>query len=231
MLKIIKKYLLDLIFPQFCIDCGKEGSWLCDSCKKEILPVSTQTCPDCGRISRFGKYCLKDRKNKYLAGIIVASYYQEGAVKELIHNFKYNHMSEIGISLGDLLSLALKENIKLGKDLLLSPVPLFYLRKSQRGYNQAEILAKVVAAKLKLEKNDYLLVKKRQTKPQVSLEGKKRRKNLKKSFFFNKKYDVSNRTIILVDDVSTTGTTLNECAKVVKNAGAKKVWGLVVARG
>ena len=228
----IWNFLLDLVFPKFCIDCGREGDWLCQGCQKEILPVKTQVCPGCGIISQNGKYCRKHRKPHGLSGIVVAAYYEEGPIKELIHNFKYNHILELKEILGGLLVKVLKDNFDVMKGkVIITAVPLHYLRKSQRGFNQSELLAGAVADKLKLQKNFNILKKIRYTKPQVKFSGKIRRKNLQNSFEFNKKFNILGRTIILVDDVTTTGTTLNECAKVLREAGARKVWGLVVAKG
>jgi len=241
----IWNFLLDLIFPKFCVGCAKEGDWVCCECQKAILPVKTQVCPLCGRISPNGKYCPNHQKPHGLSGIIVAAYYEEGPVKELIHNFKYNHILEIKEILGGLMTKALKENVSFFRDrgkmtppLLVTAVPLHFWRRSQRGYNQSELLADEVYEKFlaesqgfKLQKNFKILKKIRKTKPQVKFSGKKRRKNLIKSFEINKNFNILGRTIILVDDVTTTGTTLNECAKVLRKAGARRVWGLVVAKG
>lgn len=226
-----KSYFLDLVFPKFCVGCGKEGEWLCEICQHKILMVKTQVCPDCGRVSQFGQYCPRHQKRWGLSGIIVAAYYEEGPIKEAIHNLKYNDILELKILLGEILTQALKDNRKLGPFIFMTAVPLHFWRRAQRGYNQSELLGDYVANKLRLPKNFQILRKIRQTKPQVKLGGKKRLENLKNSFIFNKKINIRGRTIIIVDDVTTTGTTLNECAKVLRRAGAKRVWGLVVAKG
>jgi len=205
---------------------------LCKKCKIKILPIKTQTCPHCKRITQAGRYCPRCAKKVCLSGVIVAAYFEEGPVKELIHNFKYNHIVELSKILGDLLENALRENQQyLGKNLLVTAVPIHYLRQAQRGYNQAEILADYVSNELNLPKNFKIIKKIKKTHPQVNFSGKKRRENLQKSFKIIDKSAVKNRTIVLVDDVTTTGTTLNECAKILKEAGAKKVWGLVIAKG
>ncbi len=234
----IKEAVIDLIFPKFCLGCEKEGDWLCISCRNKVVKVVTQVCPECGRVSRFGRYCRRHQKSWGLSGIITATYYKEGPIKEVVHNFKYNHLLELGDFLGVHLVRALKENHFTSDKLLITAVPLHFWRRAGRGYNQSEILATYVAEKFldkgqafKLSKNFKILRKIRQTKSQVKFSGKKRRENLKNSFIFNKKINISGRTIIIVDDITTTGTTLNECAKVLRRAGAKKVWGLVVAKG
>ncbi len=227
-----KSLLLDLVFPKYCFGCQKEGEWLCFSCRKNILPISTQTCPNCKKISKAGRYCSRCRRKTYLSGVIVACYFEEGPIKELIHNFKYNHILELQMVLGDLLVDSLVENRdSLGRDFLITAVPMHYLRRARRGYNQSELLATYVADALKIPKNFQILKKIRKTRPQVQFSGKKRRENLKNSFKICKNADVLGKTFVVVDDVTTTGATLNECARILKVAGARKVWGLVVAKG
>lgn len=234
-LRFFKENLFDLVFPKFCLGCGQEGIWICPQCQDKIVQVSSQVCPECGRISRSGKFCKHCQKSKRLSGIIVACYWEEGPIKEIIHNFKYNNVLELSDFLGGLMAEALKENIQTIADysnhILITAVPLYWLRRAQRGFNQSEMLAEAIAEKLSLPKNFKILKKIRRTKPQAQTDSKKRRENLQNSFKFYKNITVRGRTIIIVDDVTTTGTTLNECARVLRKAGAKEVWGLVIARG
>ena len=219
--------LFELIFPRFCVGCNQEGTWLCSNCKQKIVIVSSQVCPGCGRLSLYGRYCLKHRKGKSLKGIISTAYFEEGPTKEIIHNFKYNSILEFGPFLGKVMAEKLTGVSK--KNLVITSVPLHPKRFAQRGYNQAEILAKVVSSQSKISYLD-LLKKIKKTKRQVGLLGKYRRRNLSGVFKFIGK-DIKGKKIIIIDDISTTGTTLNECARILKEAGAKEVWGLVVARG
>ena len=229
-----KVVFLDLLFPRFCVSCGIEGTWLCASCKEDIVLVKSQLCAGCQRLSPNGRYCPKCRKGKALKGIIVASYYEEGPIREMIHNFKYNSVTELDNELVDLLYQAFKNfkenNIKID---IITFAPLHSARLAQRGYNQAEILANKLSGKTKIEVKP-LLYKNKKTKRQVELTGKKRRENLLGVFgtrMKNLESSVKNKKILIIDDITTTGTTLNECAKVLKDAGAKEIWGLVVARG
>jgi len=230
--KLAKDYFLDLIFPKFCVGCNLEGEWICQNCHNKIVMVATQVCPDCNRISAHGRYCVKCRKKHRLSGIIVITYYEEGPIKEAIHNLKYNNVTELGDFLGKMMVGPLKDNLNIINDkVILTAVPMHFLRQAQRGYNQSEILANIIGNELKIEKNFKIIKKFRKTKSQVKFSGKKRRENLKNSFKIIDKNTVKNRTVIIVDDVTTTGATLEECAKVLREAGVKRVWGLVVARG
>jgi len=230
-LKRTKDFVLDLIFPQFCLLCGQEmGAWLCPGCLGKILPIQTQVCPACGRISQKGRFCRPCRIPA-LSGMVVAGYYEEGPMKEIIHNFKYNSLIKLGELLGEMMARSWRENFPMDKDFLITAVPLHFLRQAKRGYNQSEVLAENIASRLNLEKNFKILRKFRSTAPQVKTSGKERLKNIKSSFKINQKINICGRRLILVDDVATTGATLQECARLLKKAGAKEVWGLVIARG
>jgi len=115
-------------------------------------------------------------------------------------------------------------------DLVIVPVPLHSRKQRVRGFNQAEFLARSVSKKLDIP-GGLALKRHINTRSQVELSGRERRKNLEKAFFCQDQGLVAKKTVILIDDVSTTGTTLEECAKVLRTAGARQVWGLVVARG
>jgi len=227
--KLICNFLLDLIFPKKCVNCGEFGIFCCQKCLAQIKPIQTQVCPKCGKISERGKWCSGCKGKSYLSGIIVAADYRTGPTKELIHHLKYNYILELAPISADLLIDQLIDSEFRGQ-VLITSVPLHRRRENARGFNQAEVLAKIVAGKIGY---DYLPLLKRKfhKKTQVELSGKKRRENLAGIFSAIDDGIIKNKTIILVDDVSTTGTTLEECAKVLRASGARQVWGLVVARG
>lgn len=228
----IKNIVLDLLFPKFCVNCNIEGeSWLCEKCARDIIPVVSQVCLACGKLSADGVYHKKCKKNIALKAIIASAYFEEGPIREMIHNFKYNGVIELGAMLSELIVDALTRCYPIKDDnMIIAFVPLHWRRQAQRGYNQAEILARAVGAKLNIAVAD-LLIKNRSTKRQAQLTGKNRRKNLSGVFILKPGIDIKKKKIIIVDDITTTGSTLNECARVLKIAGVKEVWGLVVARG
>lgn len=251
----IKKFILDLLFPSFCVGCGIEGSLLCLKCRKQIIQVQSPVCPRCQRLSENGRYCQICRKKMALSGIIVAVYYEEGPTKEMIHNFKYNHALGLKKVLANLLVEAYRRHceqpgviasgsaaIHRDRLLWLTPrndntlvtfTPLHHRRLAERGFNQAELLAQTVSKRLKIP-CESLLIKTKSTKRQVGLTGDIRRKNLTGAFKVHKVCKVKilrGKKILIIDDITTTGTTLNECAKILRAAGAKEVWGLVVSRG
>lgn len=255
----IKNSVLDLLFPKYCVDCGFEGEVLCANCAQKIIPVVLQVCPECHKLNEIGEYHKKCSKQKALKGIICAAYFEEGPIREMIHNFKYNGVTALGETLSDLMVIALARNSQISissfqsnsneqmfknfqienslktenckiKNYVLTYVPLHWRRQAQRGYNQAEILARSIGEKLDIDVVS-LLVKHKATKRQAELTGSNRRKNLSGVFSTKTGIAIKNKRIIIVDDVTTTGSTLDECAAALKSAGAKEVWGLVVARG
>ena len=222
-------FCLDLIFPKRCVECGGFGTFVCDKCLAKIKPIKTQVCPKCGKISDLGKWCSGCKGKSKLTGIIVGAAYRSGPTKEMIHYLKYNSVTELARPLANILiDQLIDEN--LAGNVIITSVPLHKKRYLERGYNQSELIARNVSKKIGFA-YQTLLNRNKYTEPQVKLKGMERRSNLIDVFELKKDAGVKNRVILLVDDVSTTGTTLEECAKVLKASGAKKVYGLVVARG
>ncbi len=224
----IYTFFLDLFFPVKCLGCGCYGEIVCLDCAKKIAKIKTLTCPECGRISEGGRYCQNHRHNTALSGIIVAARYDTGPVKEMVHHLKYSGFVSLSEHLGELICQQISTQFdKL--DFIVVPVPLYETRQNRRGFNQSELIARYVSAKLNLPGGDAL-IRQIDTKPQVELSREKRLKNLENAFSCVDPDLVLDRKILLIDDVATTGATLNECAKVLKSAGAKEIWGAVVAK-
>lgn len=247
----IKDFALDLIFPKNCVGCGKEGEWICQTCQKKIVLVKTPTCPTCQKITNNGQFCPKCRVKTNLTGVIVAAYYEEGPLKEAIHTFKYEGVFDLSDDLSKILLAGFNHIVSKKfnqKHTIIIPVPLHKKRRAQRGFNQAELLARQIITKrqknIKTEEqinldrenwqmvNNKLIRHKYQKKSQVELSGKARRINLQNSFsWVGDKNELSGKVVLLVDDVYTTGSTLNECAKILRReAGVRQVWGLVLAK-
>jgi competence protein ComFC len=207
----LKNFIKDILFPKECLCCKKEGDWLCPECFKK----------------------LEFNKKKYrldnLDKLLVAGDYENEILAKIIKLFKYQFVKDIHKILAEFIFLFLSDKkIDLSESLII-PVPLSKKRLKWRGFNQAEILAKKISNKFNLDfSNDLKRIK--YQKPQASLSEKERKINLINSFSWQGK-NLKNKKIILVDDVVTTGSTLNECAKTLKNAGARKIWGLVIAKG
>lgn len=245
--KITRKswlFFLDLIFPIECLGCSRDGFWLCEDCFKEIRLKPRQYCLNCKKENEWGEFCQPCGVNYNLDGVWIAALYDELLVSRAIKNLKYYFVSDLAGDLSRLIILFIDELLKQSRvlkyslppsilnfsDNLIVPVPLAKKRWRWRGFNQAELLARKVALKYNLELDSRSLIRTKHKKPQAKLSEIRRLENVKECFSWQDG-DLNKRNIILLDDVVTTGATLNECAKVLKAAGAGEVWGLVVAKG
>lgn len=230
-IKDIPNFFLDIFFPKLCVGCGTYGRFLCFDCAGKIENIKTSTCPECGKISKYGRYCpnCKARTRTSLGGILIAAGYDAGPTKEIIHHLKYSGFIELSELLGEILAQRLVDSGLGLNDTVIVPVPLHKKKEKKRGFNQAELMAKYISKKLNIPGGNSL-VRVKNTETQVGLRREERIKNLTGAFICDDREFVAGKTVILVDDVTTSGTTLNECGRVLKEAGAKRVFGLVVAR-
>jgi ComF family protein len=240
--------LLDWFFEKECSVCKQPGEFLCPDCYAKIERVERFVCPECMRINTNGGYCHLCSERHELSGILEACKWEE-PLRSVVHEFKYTRHKFLSKDLSKLLSERVDKTRYIGFD-LVTFVPLHPLRRFWRGFNQAELLAKQISLHLGLPLI-RTLKRKKFTKPQVKLSGTERRKALKEKFGLIDLAKIKGKRILLIDDISTTGSTLEECAKVLrpkspensenfensckskkpKNIGAESVWGLVLARG
>ena len=238
---MIKKFVLDLFFPKKCLGCNCPDTYLCRDCFNRIELSLNNTCFFCGKITWQGKICIECQKENYLNRVIVATEYKNPLARDLIKNFKYHYVKELSQSLTQLIikSLALCGILDLpaGRqgfphNAAVLPIPLYKIRHRTRGFNQAELLAKQIADYFNLPLETNILKRIISGIPQANIkDNEKRKENIKNVFDINPEYLLKEKSIILVDDVATTGATLVETARILKNAGAKEIWGLVVAKG
>ena len=218
MINKVKKFLLDLLFPKFCFLCQREGDYICEDCKAAL------------EISGFHQRI----KTKYLSDLYFPCDYQKPIIKKIIQNFKYEpFVKELSGPLSSLIinhlqMLDTKPNFS---DFLLVPVPLEKKRLKWRGFNQSKEMGKEIARFLRIGEADNVLIKTKETPPQMELSEEERKENIKGVFLVKNKELIKNKKILLIDDVYTTGATMEECARVLKEAGAKEIIGIVIARG
>ncbi len=233
----IKEFFLNILFPIFCVNCQKEGSYLCDDCLSLIDIAQNQYCPFCQppKIVSDGKTCYScGKNNKSLSGLYNAASYKDFIIKKMIGQYKYEpYAKELSKSLACLIikHFQLLEKEQDFSQAFLIPVPLAKKRLRLRGFNQAEALCLELSLFLKIPLISDVLLKTKETRPQAELSGKEREENIKGAFLVQNKEKVLGREILLVDDVFTTGATMEECALALKLAGAKEIWGVTVARG
>ncbi|OGI21411.1 MAG: hypothetical protein A2808_00195 [Candidatus Moranbacteria bacterium RIFCSPHIGHO2_01_FULL_55_24] len=217
---------LDAFFPLACLGCGAPDKWLCETCFRKITPsIPAPLARD-----------PFDSPHSPLDGILAATDYRLPIVRKLIHTYKYRFIPDTGIPLAELLARTLLQSPLPLPD-ILSFVPLHPRRLRFRGFNQSQILAERLAPLLTpgaaIVPVLPTLTRTRHTKPQQKTRSREERlANLSGAFATlpDTKRQIRGKTLWLVDDVATTATTLTECAKVLKKAGAKRVYGIVVAK-
>lgn len=229
----------DCLFPVFCFDCSSEGTWWCKDCIQKSFFGGEFYCPVCHQKNIDGKNCVNCQAVSSLEAVAAFFNYQESkAANELIKIFKYNLASDINSVWRQVSSDFLLKIWAMGQwptdDLAIIPIPLHPRRQKARGFNQANLIAKNIFEVLKKDhKNIHFdgssLKRIRFTKQQAKLSRAERLINLKDAFVWQSD-NLPNKNIVLVDDVFTSGATMQECARLLKNAGAQKVYGLVMAR-
>lgn len=231
------RVILDFLFPKKCAGCSKTGSYLCADCVKEIKQTEL-VCPFCERPSLGGVVHPVCKRRFGLDGLWSLGIY-EGSLRRAIQKLKYKWVSEVARDLVDVTieywaknPPILLDRIKKdqGMSWIVSAVPLHASRQKWRGFNQSELLAKLLASKLGLKYADSLK-RMRNTKPQMKLLAAERKQNIKNAFSLEFPLRSSPfPNVLLIDDVWTTGSTLKECCYVLKRAGAKTVWALTIAK-
>ena len=228
----LSELVRDCLFPKICLGCGQHGNILCSRCFDKIEVARTYTCFYCGKIAPLGKLCPNCRA-KHKSGLLRigwATSYKDPLAKELIHEFKYGGVLEAGEILAEIFSHRLEDFVDNIESPIVIPVPLYYKKLKRRGFNQAEMLARHFSRHFDLH-GGLALARIKETDTQVGKTKVEREKNLIGAFVCRDIRLVRGRNIILIDDVVTTGTTLSECARVLKEAGASKIYAAVVARG
>lgn len=200
---MIKDLILDILFPKECAGCEMQGAYICKKCEMYMLDV-----PQAIGLTALWEY--------------------NGIVKEMIHRIKFNGEYEI------IKELVNKKDFDVAENAVITYVPMYIKKQRKRGFNQAEIIAREIGKKVN-KPVVKMLEKIKETKDQASLDKEGRLKNPKGCFVLNQVYATSpklglRQPIVLVDDVYTSGATMQECCKVLHKAGIDNIWGFVIAR-
>lgn len=223
----IKRGLLDLLFPPRCVSCRERGSLLCAKCRDEFELVEPPLCPHCGRPMVSDRLCpLCQRDPLQIDGIRSVAYF-DGTLREAIHHFKYYNLQDLAIPLGKSTSDYWKKSPVPAE--IIVPVPLHIDRLRERGYNQATLLARELGKSIGLPVSENSLVRVRATRPQVDLKAQERKENVRDAFRCSN-MGLMEKRVLLIDDVYTTGATLEACSVALRQVGARSVWALTLAR-
>ena len=227
----VVQHALDLLFPPACAICKRSGSVLCSSCMASIPLLQPPFCLSCSSIHIVNGICQSCRyRPLQMSGLRAASVYQ-GALRSCVHALKYEGNTRLAEPLGNLLAYTYRK-CNMHADIII-PVPLHSERQRKRGYNQSTLLAEVCARQLGLPFRHDVVVRTRDTQAQVGLSSFERQQNVAHAFACSPLFAtsaLSKRTIIIIDDVCTTGATMEACAASLFAAGVQSVWGLVLAR-
>ena len=224
---------LNILFPELCPICQEPSSDhkiapVCTECWHTIQPYEGPGCRKCGRplvsdVSRTCGYCLKDEPAFKRAGSF-GTY--DGALKKAINLFKYYNVKRLSVPLSEIMLLSRMPQVE-----TVIPVPLYIKRLRQRGFNQSALIAGHMASCMGAEPVIGSLIKIRDTMPQVGLSSAERRKNIRNAFEIRNGELIRNKSVLLIDDVITTGATAGECSRVLKKAGAGEVYVMALAYG
>ena len=222
-----RNFILDLLFPLRCLGCGSEGKLLCAECCRSLPRIKQPFCQGCGTPLRGGSLCPSCLNHPLVIDGIRSVFLFGGIVRQAVHEFKYRHIKAMSAPLGQLMADFLR-TYPLPGDVLM-PVPLHPRRIRERGYNQAAMLAKEIGRLRDLPVAETTLVRQRDTVTQAqAASAAERRSNVRDAFTCRQQ--LHNERVLLIDDVCTTGATLDACAAALKTAGAGPVWGFTVAR-
>jgi len=232
----IKTFVLDTLFPKRCLSCETEGKFLCLDCKANLKTLEHQRCIVCQKPSPFGFTHPRCLTPHGADGLISFFNYHDEKVAQILIKGKYSFLPEVYQILGSILAEKIKKDFphllqatSYQLTPIFVPIPLHSWRKRWRGFNQAEVLCQILSQQLSLPSTS-VLVRCKSTKVQKNLKKDERIKNVSGAFKLAPKADIKEKNVILVDDVTTTGATLLEAAKILKRNGAEKVFCLTVAR-
>ena len=236
-LELIKDHALNILLPRVCHCCGADQAAsdkmpLCENCLNGLVEPGPHVCARCGiNLPDGGNYCYSCRGSKaggFKCSIIRSALVFTPELRGLVHGFKYSGRVYLQKFLAEKMREAFDKTPEFQTVDVICPVPLHALKLRKRGYNQSALLAQILARDKNIFYGDKILERNKNTSVQAKLKKAERIKNVENAFVC--RADVKGKTILLIDDVATTGSTLEACAAALKTAKAKKVYALTLAR-
>ena len=230
--RIAGKYALHILFPRVCFSCGKDLHWdaqapLCPACENGLVLPGPLICKRCGVVLKSGgAHCFHCRGSKaaaYKCKVIRGACNFDACSRGLVYALKYQGADYVAGYMGQLMAQRFGIFTELAGAQVVVPVPLFPARKKKRGYNQSELLARSFCDKTGFPLDSTSLVRVRDTGSQTKLGRTQRAENMSGAFAVKNPAAVKGKTVLLIDDVVTTGSTLEACAQALRLAGAKRV--------
>lgn len=215
-------FLLHIIFPNTCMFCRKPIEYnkiLCEKCEKNIPFTSSEVCLVCQKSE-----CICENHFSYIIAPFFYGMGSDNAIRDLKFNGNRLNARKLSLFMSEYIN---KNGEKID---IIIPIPLYYKDYYKRGYNQSELLAKHISKRLCVQTSNKILFKTKKTEKQHDLNMKERQTNLNNAFNVKNKNLIKDKVVLLIDDVFTTGATMNCCSKTLIDSGAKKVIGLVAAK-
>ncbi|MBI4706333.1 MAG: ComF family protein [Candidatus Omnitrophica bacterium] len=245
MLRNIFNGLTDLIYPKTCLACKKKfttgnnpgkalDNFICGPCRKNILVNLPPFCSSCGRQLDKKNYskntCGQCQRKIFHFDRAFSPCSYTGTIKELIHEFKYRNKDHLADGLGKLMTNFIKEyNLPISYIDFIIPVPLYETKLREREFNQAHLLAKIIADEFNKDILTDVILRSRNTGTQTELDHNQRFNNVKGCFTFTNKRDIRGKNILLIDDVLTSGATASEASRPLKESGANVIFAITLA--
>lgn len=235
----LSRRLLHFFLPRTCVSCGRDLTWdsteyLCAQCLPLLVAPGPLFCQRCGvNLPSGGAYCYACRGSKakkYACSVIRSAWVFNTASRALVHGLKYSYSDYLAPGMGRQMARRFSSYVELSEAEVVIPVPLFAAKKRKRGYNQSELLARSFAQGTGLALLTDALLRTRDTRSQTQLGRTARWANMNGAFVCRCPQKIKRKTILLIDDVATTGATLEGCAQALKKAGAKRVLAYTYAR-
>ena len=224
----LQEMVINFLFPSHCIGCGKIGTFLCESCYQKLPRISSPICNKCGKPESTATLCPTCWGWQSQVDGIRSPFRFEGVIRQAIHELKYHNLKAIAERVAELIFNYLQTNPVPGE--VLVPVPLHKNRLRQRGYNQSGLIVNELSKLTALPVVEGCLLRVKDSLPQAKTETvNDRRRNVANAFTCMDQR-LSGKYVLLVDDVCTSGATLEGCAAALKSAGVLSVWGLTLAR-
>ncbi len=235
---MIREWVEGIFYPFRCPICQKiivgQKQTICNSCEKKIKKITEPRCKKCGRPIRIleQENCFDCERTHHFYEEGIGIYLYEGDMRRAVHRMKFQNKRVYAKVFGEIMAKEIQDKITKWEIEAIVPVPMHKKKQRKRGYNQAELLAQTIADRWNIEIKKDWVVRVKETAPQKDLEKKARENNMKKAFTIIKN-DVELKKILIVDDIYTTGSTVDAVAHILKKHGAQKVYfvSLCIGRG
>jgi len=236
-MKKLYLYPIRLLYPPRCTFCQEiisltVDNLLCNYCQEDYPLIDDPVCKQCGKqLANDDDLCFDCKKAEHLYEKGIALYPYEGIIKEALYRFKYGGKRKYAEFYAENMYSKLKDTGFFHQIDLIIPVPVSKERLEERGYNQAEEIAKHLSKISKIPYNRDILIRKKDTRPQSGFNPNQRTKNIRNAFVTTSQLPAKHKVILIIDDIYTTGSTINECSRILLNSGAEKTYSSVVCIG